>query len=260
MTDHARPPIWVLATLLVGLAHAAGAVSVMMRTPSAEPPPAPPILLDLAPVDPAPQMADATSAPPPPPAELPTPEPQPEPQPEPEPKPTPEKKPDPEPEPLPEPPPDAVIESPVPPPRPTAPTPRPARPKSRQTAPATDPGPVASATPDAAGPPAPAPAPPAAPTADVMAHWASRLAAHLERFKQYPEEARRNRRQGVAQIRFTLASDGRVLSVSVHRSTGSEVLDQEAIAWLHRASPLPIPPDGTPPNIALVVPMAFQLR
>lgn len=93
-----------------------------------------------------------------------------------------------------------------------------------------------------------------------MAHWASRLSSHLERHKRYPEEARRSRRQGVAQIRFTLDADGRVLTVVLHRSTGSEVLDQEAVALLHRASPLPLPPEGVPPRMELVVPLAFQLR
>src|SRR5690606_25661826 len=36
------------------------------------------------------------------------------------------------------------------------------------------------------------------------ARWQSRLLAHLERRKRYPSQARRQRQEGIAQVRFTI--------------------------------------------------------
>jgi protein TonB len=54
---------------------------------------------------------------------------------------------------------------------------------------------------------------------------------------------------------------GRVLSSSVVKSAGFDVLDKEALATLERAQPLPEPPAEVPGStIALVVNIEFFLN
>ncbi|MFC5386960.1 TonB family protein [Aquamicrobium segne] len=90
------------------------------------------------------------------------------------------------------------------------------------------------------------------------ARWQSRLMAHLERRKRYPAEARRQRKEGVAQVRFTIDGNGNVQSVALTRSSGVAELDQEVVAMVRRASPVPAPPPGI--NRTIVVPVRFNVR
>lgn len=90
------------------------------------------------------------------------------------------------------------------------------------------------------------------------ARWQSRLLAHLERRKRYPAEARRQRKEGTAQVRFTIDGNGNVQSVALVRSSGIAELDQEVVEMVRRASPVPAPPPGI--NRTIVVPVRFGLR
>jgi periplasmic protein TonB len=88
-----------------------------------------------------------------------------------------------------------------------------------------------------------------------VVRWQSQLAAHIERFKRYPQGARS---QGVARVSFTIDHAGRLLHSSIVQSSGSEVLDQEALAMLARAQPMPRPPDQlTDADLTFVVPVNF---
>ncbi len=115
-------------------------------------------------------------------------------------------------------------------------------------------------------PPAPAQAAAAeaAPIADTPGNakdsWEGRVLARLERFKRYPPTARSRRDQGVATIRFRLDRHGRVLFSSIARSSGSAILDQEALATLARAQPLPSIPTDRPDEVELIVPIEFFLK
>jgi len=90
------------------------------------------------------------------------------------------------------------------------------------------------------------------------ARWQSRLLSHLERRKRYPASARRARRQGTAQVRFSIDANGNVQSVSLASSSGVPELDEEVVAMVRRASPVPAPPPGV--NRTIVVPVRFSLR
>jgi len=103
----------------------------------------------------------------------------------------------------------------------------------------------------------------AAPVSDAAGNardsWEGRVLARLERFKRYPAAARSRRAQGVATIRFRLDRQGHVLSSSIARSSGSKILDAEALATLARAEPLPAIPADRPDQIELIVPVEFFL-
>lgn len=142
----------------------------------------------------------------------------------------------------------------------------------RADVPAAEPLPVQPPTPRLAPaaetPPAPEttappsrPAPPADLSAAAAQTWEGRILAHLERRKRYPAEARAQRREGVAYVRFTMTRDGRVLSAVLEQGSGYSALDREAVALLRRAQPLPAPPPEVPGDpVSLTVPVEFFMR
>jgi len=88
------------------------------------------------------------------------------------------------------------------------------------------------------------------------ARWQSRLMAHLERRKRYPAGARSRGEVGVAAVRFTIDDGGNVLNVSLARSSGFPELDEEVLALVRRASPVPAPPPGA--NKTITAPVRFK--
>lgn len=112
---------------------------------------------------------------------------------------------------------------------------------------------------------APVPTAPAAPSIaqgspNAVPNWQGLLLARLEAAKHYPEEARMHRQQGITMLRFTMDRDGKVLSAKIEKSSGFDALDQEALALIQRAQPLPKPPPAvTGDTIELVVPIEFTL-
>lgn len=85
--------------------------------------------------------------------------------------------------------------------------------------------------------------------------------AHLQRFRVYPEQARSSGITGVSTVRFTLGASGNVISVSLAGSSGTGMLDQAAVAMVHRASPFPaIPPSLGRGSMTFAAPIRFNLR
>jgi protein TonB len=104
-------------------------------------------------------------------------------------------------------------------------------------------------------------APPQANAPRAIARWESALAAHLERFKRYPQEARARGEQGTATVAFTIDHDGRLVSSRIVQSSGFARLDQETLAMLARAQPMPKPPDSAlDSELSFVVPVRFNIR
>lgn len=93
---------------------------------------------------------------------------------------------------------------------------------------------------------------------DGRAAWLGELRAKLLRVKQYPAAAAAEHRTGTVQLSFTVSRDGRVLSRHIQRSSGSSALDQEVLAMIERAQPLPpFPPSMPQAQTALTVPVTF---
>lgn len=84
--------------------------------------------------------------------------------------------------------------------------------------------------------------------------------SHLERFKRYPDAARASRAQETALLSFGMDRNGQVLGYALVRSSGYPELDEEVLAMIERASPLPpAPPELGPDVVQLVVPVRFRL-
>lgn len=95
------------------------------------------------------------------------------------------------------------------------------------------------------------------PTSAAIASWQRLLVAQLERHKRYPPQA--HGQVGEARLAFRIDRSGRVLTSRIVHSSGSEALDEEALALIRRAVPLPVPPAGTPDDqLSFVVPIRYH--
>jgi len=135
-------------------------------------------------------------------------------------------------------------------PKPSAKPPTAARPAARLEPTARPPGARAAASAASAPAPARGAAEPAAYRNALMAKiWAA---------ARYPEAARERGATGVATVRFALDGVGAVTLAALAQSSGDRALDDEALAAVRRASPLPPPPTGAPR--AYSAPIRFELR
>ena len=95
---------------------------------------------------------------------------------------------------------------------------------------------------------------------NVPSAWKATLLSHLERYKRYPDAARAQRAEGTALLSFGMDRDGRVVGFYLVRSSGCPELDDEVLAMIERASPLPpAPPELREQIVQLVVPVRFRL-
>lgn len=91
--------------------------------------------------------------------------------------------------------------------------------------------------------------------------WQSLLLRHLQQFKNYPNAARGRSEQGVVLLAFSIDRDGHVLTRRIVQSSGYAELDNEVMAMIERAQPLPaFPPSMTEAQLSLTVPIRFSLR
>ena len=95
----------------------------------------------------------------------------------------------------------------------------------------------------------------------VEPSWQTSLMRQLQRFKRYPASAQSRKEEGVVLLSFSLDRSGHVLAHSIARSSGHLDLDNEVMAMIMRAEPLPpFPESMSQTQIDLTVPIRFSLR
>jgi protein TonB len=104
-------------------------------------------------------------------------------------------------------------------------------------------------------------APAGAASAAALASYNQLVAAHLQRFKQYPSGARAAGEQGTSRLSFTLGRSGQVLGSRLAGSSGHPALDGETLAMIRRAQPFPpMPPELKQASMSFSVPVQFSIR
>jgi protein TonB len=94
-----------------------------------------------------------------------------------------------------------------------------------------------------------APSPGSGASRDATLKWQTLVAARLQQNKRYPAGAGAQHQQGTATLAFSVDREGRILSKRISRSSGHELLDDEALAMLQRAQPLPAFLPGMTQNV-----------
>jgi protein TonB len=98
-------------------------------------------------------------------------------------------------------------------------------------------------------------------SAAALASYNQRVAAHLQRFKQYPPAAKAAGQQGTSRLSFSISRGGQVLSSRLAGSSGHAALDAETLAMVRRAQPFPaFPPDMKQASMSYNVPIQFSVR
>jgi protein TonB len=270
LDDHAGTARWGASAAIIVAAHAA-LIALTMAWYTHSPPPGvtmPAIMVDMAPasaapqtqpmdVAPGPEMQQADVSPPEvtPPETVqepiaPTP-----PQEKPEVEAPPEQKAEPAPQ---KPEPAKIVPEPA---KPTPVKPKPVRAEAKKPTDAL-PAPRTSAAPRAERQaPAAAAAASAGASAAAIASYNQLVAAHLQRFKQYPAGSKAAGEQGTSRLSFTLGRGGQVLGSRLAGSSGHSALDAETLAMVRRAQPFPsFPPELRQGSISFTVPVRFWVR
>ncbi|HEY4275029.1 MAG TPA: TonB family protein, partial [Rhizomicrobium sp.] len=92
---------------------------------------------------------------------------------------------------------------------------------------------------------------------DVASEFERQLLAHIEPYRHYPTGVGRDRPTGVVEIMFAMDRDGIVTGVWIKQSSGYPILDQEAVATVLRAQPLPHIPQDLPSPLNIALPVSF---
>lgn len=74
---------------------------------------------------------------------------------------------------------------------------------------------------------------------EAIARYQDIVRQRIEQVKMYPLWAKKQGIEGITLICFTVLSDGTGHSVKIVRSSGSNILDEEAVSTIKRASPFP---------------------
>jgi protein TonB len=93
------------------------------------------------------------------------------------------------------------------------------------------------------------------------ANYRAMLVAHLRRFQRWPAGAEARGENGTALVSFTLTRKGNVTGARLTKSTGYASLDQEALAWVQRAQPMPsFPAEIRDATMKFTAPLTWERR
>ena len=107
----------------------------------------------------------------------------------------------------------------------------------------------------------PAPAAQEAPDVGTLAQYRLAIISAARRYKRYPRAALDNNWQGRVEIRMAIGANGAIAALSVRRSTGYPVLDQQALEMIEKATTIAqVPAALRGREFTVDVPVIFSLR
>lgn len=134
-----------------------------------------------------------------------------------------------------------------------APIPEPSLPTSKEQVPESNSAPTQTAA-------LAAPTPPATVARKPDYGWlAATLLPRIEALKQYPAEARLKRLEGRVLVRLVIQEDGQIVSATIAKSSGHDLLDQAALETLQRSSPIVLTQPLERSSVTLQIPINYQL-
>ncbi len=99
------------------------------------------------------------------------------------------------------------------------------------------------------------------PTDEAILRYQDMVKQRIEEVKKYPEWAKEQGIEGVAYLRFIVLANGNGQEIRLVHSSGSKILDQEALATVKRASPFPpLPEEVASSSIQMEVSLIFTLK
>ena len=102
---------------------------------------------------------------------------------------------------------------------------------------------------------------PQEPVTQYLESYSSLLANAIAKYKQYPKIAQMRGWQGTVVVDLEIDIKGAVISVKIKKSSTYEVLDNEALEMIKKASPFPAPPESLRgKNFNVLVPISFKLE
>lgn len=131
---------------------------------------------------------------------------------------------------------------------------------------------VATTRPAPVAAPVPPPAPPrpvevkkepivSAVEPGLLQIYGQSISKEIKRYQKYPPVALRRGWEGTAEVQLQIAADGKVTSVTLGKSSGRSVLDEEALNMVRKASPLPQAPQNLRGRqLTVTVPIVFKLQ
>ncbi|MGL3823106.1 energy transducer TonB family protein [Sphingopyxis sp. R3-92] len=93
-----------------------------------------------------------------------------------------------------------------------------------------------------------------------MQQFRTLLLRHIERFRRYPDDARQAGFEGTVKVHFEMDRQGQVIDLWIEMSSGSRSLDNEALAAVLRARPLPLLPATWPSPMGVTLPISYALK
>ena len=88
--------------------------------------------------------------------------------------------------------------------------------------------------------------------------WQRKISQLIGANYAYPRSAVLRGEQGSAKVKIAFSGAGKVLSVDLVKSTGSAILDREAVRIPRKVGAYPAPPNGS--NTDLVVPIVWRIE
>ena len=99
---------------------------------------------------------------------------------------------------------------------------------------------------------------PAVPAQASDPGWKRKVAQLISANYSYPRSAQLRGEEGDAKIKIAISGSGKVLSVNLIQSSGSAILDREAVRIPMKVGSFPAPPTGK--NVDLVFPLMWRIN
>ena len=96
---------------------------------------------------------------------------------------------------------------------------------------------------------------------NLQSQYGALLSQAIAKYKKYPAFAKLAKQQGVVILQLQINYQGHLLGVQIAHSSGFELLDNQAVEMVKKATPFSQPPSHLVENdVSLLVPVSFRLN